>query len=230
MSDAAEPAAKRGVVYIVWGKFDQRLLDRSIASLKAHHPELPIHVERLPDGSGLLDKAGMLGLTPFEETLFLDGDTVVLDRLDFGFEKALRHGLALSICECPWGRRYAGLAGDIVEYNTGVMFFTAKAKPVFDAWKATVRNLDSSCIFSMGGQLHRMPENDQAGFAKAVDDTGFHPFVLPYNWNFRPKWHKSWYGPLKIWHDYGAPPEALVRQNREQAKPETVVVLSVLRD
>ncbi len=230
MSDATGPAAKRGVVYIVWGKFDQRLLDRSIASLKAHHPELPVHVERLPDGSGLLDKSGMLGMTPFEETLFLDGDTVVLDRLDFGFEKAQRHGLALSICECPWGRRYAGLSGDIVEYNTGVMFFTAKAKPVFDAWAATVRNLDSSCIFSMGGQLHRMPENDQAGFAKAVDDTGFQPFVLPYNWNFRPKWHKSWYGPLKIWHDYGAPPEALVRQNREQAKPETVVVLSVLRD
>lgn len=230
MSGTAGPAAKRGVVYIVWGKFDQRLLDRSIASLKAHHPELPVHVERLPDGSGLLDKAGMLGLTPFEETLFLDGDTVVLDRLDFGFEKAMRHGLALSICECPWARRYAGLAGDIIEYNTGVMFFTAKAKPVFDAWKETVRSLDSSCVFSMNGQLHRMAENDQAGFAKAVDDTGFQPFVLPYNWNFRPKWHKSWYGPLKIWHDYSAPPEALVRQNREQAKPETVVVLSVLRD
>ncbi|MDP6885212.1 MAG: hypothetical protein QF830_13855, partial [Rhodospirillales bacterium] len=38
-------------------------------------------------------------------------------------------GLALCICECPWARRYGGLAGDVVEYNTGVMFFTKRPGP-----------------------------------------------------------------------------------------------------
>lgn len=222
--------AKRGVLYIVWGAFDRALLERSIASLKEHHPELPVHVERLPDGSTLFDKARMLDFTPFEETLFLDADTVVLDDLSFGFEKAMRHGLACSICECPWARRYAGLSGDIIEYNTGVLFFTAKAAPLFAAWKQHVAAVDSSIVFHYGGRLHRMPLNDQAGFAQAVEATGFQPFVLPYNWNFRPKWHKSWFGPIKVWHDYSPVPEALVRNNREQAKPDSIVGLSILRD
>jgi hypothetical protein len=221
---------KRGVLYIVWGTFDDALLKRSMMSVKEHHPELPVHVERLPNGSTLLDKARMLDMTPFAETLFLDGDTVVLDRLDFGFDKGVRHGLACAVCECPWARRYGGLNGDMVEYNTGVLFFTAGARPLFDAWKNHVAAIDSSIVFQYGGQLHRMPMNDQAGFAKAVDETGFPIFVLPHNWNFRPKWHKSWFGPLKIWHDYSPVPEALLKHNREQAKPDSIVGLSVLRD
>lgn len=220
----------RGVIYIVWGAFDQRLLERSMASLKAHHPELPVEVIRLADDASLLDKAAMMEQTPFAETLFLDADTVVLDNLDFGFQKAARHGLACSICECPWARRYGGIAGEMVEYNTGVLFFTAKARPVFDAWRAGAAAIDSSIVFADGGQLHRMPLNDQAGFAKAIEDTGALPFVLPYNWNFRPKWYKSWFGPLKIWHDYAPPPEPLLAHNAAQAAPDSIVTLSVLKD
>lgn len=220
--------AERGVLYIVWGSVGD-VLERSLASLAAHHPELPIHVARLREGATLLDKAGMLDLTPFRETLYLDADTVVLDRLDFGFEKAKAHGLALSICECPWARRYAGLAGDIVEYNTGVVFFTAEAAPVFAAWKRHARDLDSSMVFLAGGQYRRMPLNDQAGFAQAVEETGFVPFVLPYNWNFRPKWHFSWFGPIKVWHDYDPVPEPILARNRQQQAPEAVISLAAIR-
>ena len=220
----------RGVIYIVWGNFEQRLLDRSMASLKAHHPELPLKVIRLADDASLLDKAAMMELTPFAETLFLDADTVVLDNLEFGFEKAARHGLACSICECPWARRYGGIDGDIVEYNTGVLFFTEQARPVFDAWRTGVAEIDSSIVFTDGGSLHRMPHNDQAGFSVAIDDAGTLPFVLPYNWNFRPKWHKSWFGPLKIWHDYEPVPERLLVHNVKQAASDSVVTLSVLCD
>jgi hypothetical protein len=67
----------------------------------------------------------MLEVTPFEETLFLDNDTVVLGRLDYGFQKASQFGLA-------------------------------------------------------------------------IEQTGFLPFVLPQNWNFRSKWHRSWFGPMKL--------------------------------
>ena len=215
--------ADRGVVYIVWGEKIQPILQRSIASVNRLHPELPIHVETIAPDSTLLDKARMHRLTPFEETVFLDSDTVVLGRLDYGFDMAARHGLALSICECPWGRRYGGLEGDIVEYNTGVLFFTEKAHPVFDAWEACAREIDSSILFYQGRRLVRMPFNDQAGFAKAVDDTGFNPFVLPFNWNFRPLWHRSLFGPVKIWHDYSDPPAHVTQWSLNQSDPGAII-------
>lgn len=221
---------KQGALYVVWGDVDEAVLERSIASLRVHHPELPVHVERLPDGSTLLDKARLLDFTPFDETVFLDMDTVVLGNLDFGLRKGCQVGLAICICECPWARRYTGLSGDLVEYNTGVMFFTNKAKPVFDAWKSLVAEIDSSIVFQAGGEYVKMPLNDQAGFAKAIDETGFVPYVLPLNWNFRPRWHKSWFGPLKVWHDYAPVPDALAENNTRQADPNAIIGFAVLRD
>ena len=162
-------------------------------------------------------------LTPFEETLFLDSDTVVLDRLDFGFEMAAQHGLAVSICECPWARRYGGLDGDVVEYNTGVIFFNQKSYHVFDAWDACGRDIDSSILFYQGTSVVRMPFNDQAGFAKAIIDTGFNPYVLPYNWNFRPMWHRTFWGPIKIWHDYSDPPAEVVAWTNNQANAGAII-------
>jgi hypothetical protein len=215
----------RGVLYVKWGA-DDRYLNRSIASVRAHHPELPIHIHRLPDTATLLDKACMLDASPFDLTAFLDVDTVVLDRLDFAFEMAARHALACAICECPWARRYGGIRAlaaqrpahegfaDAVEYNTGVLFFSKAAKPVFDRWAELSRALDSSIKFYCNAgdgtqQLAVMPYNDQAGFSLAVAEAARQPFILPLNWNLRPGWHRSWHGPLKIWLDYSDPPPAI---------------------
>jgi hypothetical protein len=49
------------------------------------------------------------------------------------------------------------------------------------------------------------------------------PFILPLNWNFRPAWHRSWWGPIKIWHDYNPPPQAIVDFSRQQAKPDSII-------
>jgi hypothetical protein len=128
--------------------------------------------------------------------------------LSFGFEKARQFGLAISICEAPWGRRYPNLfTGDEIEYNTGVIFFSKKASPVFDEWKKLAMSVDSSILgVANNGEPYVMPANDQGSFALAVENTGFNPFVLPFNWNFRPMWHRSFFGPIKIWHDYSDPP------------------------
>ena len=110
--------AKRGVLYMTWGNEPRtaRALRRSIESLRRWHPELPVETVTGEDRGpfeGLLQKAAMLERSPFEETLFLDADTVVLGRLDFGFEKARQFGLACCICECPWAKRYRrSIAGD----------------------------------------------------------------------------------------------------------------------
>jgi len=37
----------RGVLYLVWGDTIEPYVQRSIASLKVHHPSLPVHVERV---------------------------------------------------------------------------------------------------------------------------------------------------------------------------------------
>ena len=215
--------SQRGILYITWGNKSDDVLERSMASAARYHAELPIHVVRLPESATLLEKSKMLDMTPFEETLFLDADTVVLGRLDFGFDKAKRHGLACAICECPWARRYGGLAGDLVEYNTGVLFFTGSARPVFDAWQELAFSVDSSIPILHQGRIHRMPLNDQAGFALALERHGFLPFVLPMNWNYRPKWHKSFFGPVKIWHDYAVVPPELHAWNRVQGEDQPVV-------
>lgn len=219
----------RGVLYMVWGKEIEATLQRSIASVKAIHPELPVEVIRL-DGGGddpknLLHKARMAERTPFAETLFLDADTVVLDRLDFGFAKAQRFGLACCICEAPWARRYRGLAGvgEMIEYNTGVLFFTAGAKPVFDLWPALAAEIDSAALFAKDGKPVVMPANDQASFAAAVDRAGLSPFVLPPNWNFRYEFQKSFFGPIKIWHSYWNVPPSLLPLGDYYRKPNSVI-------
>ncbi len=219
--------AKRGVIYMIWGNSEkaEKKMQCSIASMKQHHPELPVHIERF-DTDGKINKTKMCDLTPFEETLYLDNDTVVLGRLDFGFEKARKFGFVCGINECPWARRYgdAQLSGDMIEYNSGVMFFTKKAKPIFDMWNKLFPTLDSSIIFyTKSRQVGRQPVSDQAGLALAIEKTGFLPFVLPYNWNFRPIWHKSFFGPIKVWHDYSDVPPPILKWNENQNSEKTVI-------
>jgi hypothetical protein len=221
--------SERGVLYTVWGRDDktERALARSRKSLNAIHPELPVEVIRVDVDDpvrGLLEKSRMFERSPFRETLFLDADTVVLGRLDFGFRKAQDFGLACSICECPWAQRYAGIKGETIEYNTGVMFFGERAKPVFESWTRLAPQLDSSIVFlGPQDQLLRMPYNDQCSFAAAIEATGFLPFVLPLNWNFRPQWQQSFFGPLKIWHDYAEIPPFFADMGRYYNQPEAII-------
>lgn len=201
--------SERGILYIVWGKADGPL-QRSIESVRRWHPELPIYVERLPEGSTLLDKAKMCDLSPFKETLFLDADTVVLGRLDFGFNQAFHFGLACCICECPWAQRYTGWKGEAVEYNTGVLFWSERGMSVMQAWRDLAPTMPSAMTWSDGQKLTTMPLNDQASFAQAVRQTRKNPFVLPMNYNLRPRWQRNWFGPVKVWHDYKNPPPMLM--------------------
>ncbi|MEO8331660.1 MAG: hypothetical protein ABI479_04455 [Gallionella sp.] len=218
----------RGIISVYWGDESKLPIDRLKASVKKFHPELSHQIIKVDapttDYSSLNQKALMLDLSPFDETLFLDIDTVVMGNLDFGFEKAKIHGLALSICECPWGKRYPKLfTGDEIEYNTGVIFFTKKAHAVFESWKNFASKVDSSILHIKNGKPETMSANDQGSFALAVEEANFNPFVLPLNWNFRPIWHKSFFGPIKIWHDYANPPNWLVDINKYYTANESII-------
>ena len=63
----------------------------------------------------------------------------------------------------------------------------------------------------------------QAAFAKAIDETAFVPYVLPLNWNFRPKWHLAFFGPIKIWHDYADVPPPLYSICQRYERPDSVI-------
>ncbi len=219
----AKAVEKQGVLYVLWGERGESFLERSRESLRRIHPELPVSVIRLPAGSNLLDKARLYRETPFERTLYLDVDTVVLDDLEFGFEMADRTGLACCICECPWARRYPSMKGDLVEYNTGVLFFTGKALPVMRKWEELAPVVDSSIRLRINGQDGVMPLNDQAAFAQAVLEWDRQPFILPVNWNFRPQWHRSLFGPLKIWHDYREVPLSVRQWCANQKQPNAII-------
>jgi hypothetical protein len=176
------------------------------------------------DPNSLNQKAAMLDFSPFDETLFLDIDTVVMGRLDFGFEKAKQFGMAISICEAPWARRYTKIfSGDELEYNTGVIFFTKNARIVFDRWKQFVGEVNSSILLVNKGQIETMPANDQGSFALAIEKTGFNPFILPLNWNFRPHSHNSFFGPIKVWHDYADPTPFFTELNSYYANKDSII-------
>jgi alpha-N-acetylglucosamine transferase len=219
----------RGALYIVWGERAEKALQRSIASLEEVHPELPYEVIRLsPDTDqfkGLLEKSRMMSKSPFDETVFLDADTVVLDRLDYAFSQANRFGIACCICECPWARRYRGLPNDdTVEYNTGVIFFTRSAQWVFDKWEQLTPQIDSTIdFFTRDGKLAFVPYQDQCAFAKAVAEWDRTPFILPLNWNLRFNFHHAFFGPIKIWHAYEEPPSWLNKLVEYYRRPDSII-------
>jgi hypothetical protein len=223
------PKTGRGVLYMIWGQEIEPVLERSLASVKAVHPELPTEIVRLSANpntlESLLEKAAMFDRSPFAETLFLDADTIVLDRLDFGFTQAQRFGLACTISEYPWARYYKGLAdrGDMIDYSTGVLFFTEAAKPIFDWWQKLAPTLDSSALLAHAGKIVTRPANDQGSFSEAINRLAISPFVLPRNWNFRYPVDRSFVGPLKIWHSYYPLPPDVAKIAAYYRQPDALI-------
>jgi hypothetical protein len=218
---------KRGVLYMLWGDKAKQAQRHSFASLKKFHPDLPVEIIELQSSDpvkSLLEKARMMSLSPFEETLYLDVDTTVMDNLDFGFEKAAKFGLACCICESPWAKRYhKNEFGDAIEYNTGVLFFSKLAKPLFDKWQELAPVFNSQIIMAAPQGPGYMPHNDQGSFAAAVELTGINPFVLPLNWNFRIDYMNQFVGPLKIWHSYMVPNQAIYDISDYYRTPRSII-------
>jgi len=192
---------KRGILYMVWGGPEHRIqLNESVDSVRNQYPDMPICIcdldQQFPNTKPRLGiKSWMYDISPFEETLFLDTDTKVLGDLSFGFDKAKQYGMAVAIDHACYARRWhevrklvpTEIHQDIVEYNTGVIFFNkqVKVKAVFDQWKS----------------WEHISWNDQPGFAVAIEKANFCPFVLPdHIWNYRVYNADRLFGPIKIWH------------------------------
>lgn len=184
----------RGIVYIIWNSKGQLSseLQRSIKS--AEQFNIPYTVVETADAPkhNFRNKTLMYDASPYDTTLFLDTDTEILGDLEYGFIQAERHGMALCIdhacCGLRWWKPHVLSHPDVVEYNTGVVFFNRlnpKIKDFFDYWKSIATTHPS----------------DQATISKAFDHTGLNPFVLPAHvWNFRVYNGDRLFSPVKIWH------------------------------
>ncbi len=192
----------RGVLYMVWGDRCDPELERSLES--ARRWGLATHVVRGEPSASLVQKSTMYEQTPFEHTLFLDTDTVLLDDPSYGFEMAARHGLGVVISPAGnaaihWHLNNA--PSDLVQYNTGVIFFS-KRSPVHQLFETWRQRCDPT------------QRNDQPGFALAVHETGINPFVLPLMWNYRAAYGQGpIFGPIKIWHSRHPVPDNISTYN-----------------
>lgn len=187
-----------GILYIVWdnganytGWNYADLLERSIESAKAFGYKY--HVHKVPGGN-LLSKTQMYDVSPFDNTLFLDADTVLCNNPEFGFKQSSKHGLAICLERASvlkrWEPEIRLTLPDYPEYNTGVIFFKKDQRTQlwFQAWADMARRLAFW--------------NDQPSFALACYEYGCSPFVLPENWNYR-RYCKTDFSltPIQIWHN-----------------------------
>jgi len=129
---------------------------------------------------GLLRKAELLKFLPEQYCtyLYLDSDTVVLEDIDLGFEKA--EEFAIAVAPAPhysldyfWGFDRIMELEDMpckgqLQYNTGVIFFNNSelVKSVFQRWMHLVIKYQELC------------KNDQPFFSLAMEELNFNPYTL----------------------------------------------------
>lgn len=149
-----------GVMYVAYGAKARAEAAESIASLRKFHdwPVLVVGDKPLKGAAhksfedraapGRWAKVNLNKLTDWEHTLFLDADTRIHGRLDVGF-RLLDAGWALvlvpskpqhddSLRHLSDGERkrtFEELPLDPLQLNTGVMWFSHAADPLFVVWQ-----------------------------------------------------------------------------------------------
>ena len=156
-------------------------------------------------------------LTPFDVTLYLDTDTIVINNIDFGFEAAKKHGIALTFAPATsfaehWGLSYPS---ELPQYNGGVIFHSKKHHLYgsFWDWVEEAIRKEYPDIDDRG----RNPAfNDQSAMSAIIYERNISPYVLPYTWNLRPDFlMTAGFGLIRIWHS-PHPPVNNVNRNAKK--------------
>lgn len=189
---------QQGICYIIWGDYNQAELDVSIQS--AHKLSLPIEIIEVEPQDGYLSQLEVFDKTPFDITLYLDTDTVLLDdNLDFAFKMAQEHGIALCMDPVNLSSRYGEWFIDRPEYNFGAIFFNKKILDefVYNGVRATwyeILNRNAKFLET---------ESSQAVLTYTLHEEWINPYVLPHNYNFMAHMQPNpLTGEIKIWHSH----------------------------
>tara|TARA_B100001758_G_C18371366_1_gene591575 strand:+ start:354 stop:1106 length:753 start_codon:yes stop_codon:yes gene_type:complete len=195
---------KRGVLYVAFGDNFRKEVLFSIESLKKHNPGLHVTVfsdkaldSELVDESKVIvvnhlrPKIDYIDMSPYEETIFLDTDTIIdyniedmYDLLD-NFDFAITHDLARKrkrySAVMP---EYAEIPYSFSEVNTGVFVFknNEKVQSLFSDWKKYFYKYYSHCPW------------DQPSFRislwKACQE-GLKMYIFPVEYNIRSKQNRE---------------------------------------
>lgn len=167
---------------------------------------------------GFLRKTEMINYLPHEYDvyLFLDSDTIVIEDISLGFDKAEKFSIAVSPAphyslDQFWNFDRIMTAEGVpckgqLQYNTGVIFFrnTAAVRTIFRRW------------MDLAVRYQKQFSNDQPFFTLAMEQLDFNPYTLSISYNYR-GFGDAISGIVRIWHSHGEPPANI--NEFEQAWP-----------
>jgi len=225
--------AKRCIVYTAWGEASinqaarsartteflrvERCLITNEESLEFVEPGAPFErilklQFKLP---GLLAKTEVFDLLPPEYNSFalLDADTWILLDIMQGYERAEKFGMAAAPAphyslDGFWGfkaalDRFGFLSRDILQYNSGVLFFTRTPK----VWEV-LKKWHELCASAASNFSQDQPPvflNDQPYLTLAMELLAFNPYTLSIAYNYR-NVGELVSGKIRIWHSRTQPP------------------------
>lgn len=184
-----------GIVYVAMGIKCQNELIESIKSVRKIYNNIPIKVfsdckSEIPEVNQqiyctysddlFLDKVTYISQTDFEQTLFLDTDTILVSPVDDAI--ILLNQFDMMFCHAPF--RKTGFTTDIPdafsEINTGVIFYrnNPKTQQFFNTWLTTYK--DNLKNRSTLGYF-----NDQTSFMQCLYVSDMRYYILPNEFNLR---------------------------------------------
>lgn len=217
--------SKRAIVFVAWGKTHldelQTCLQKS-KGLEKYDKILITETETKKDivlkgldqviyvdfsQKGNTRKITMYKHVPkgYDSYLFLDTDTIVLEDVSYGFEKAEQYGLAMVIAPI-YSLQILNNYSEIMQkegitpkgqsnYNSGVLFFslTDEIINLFERWERLAK--EYKCT------------SDQKILTVAMEQAEFNPFVLNSSFNYR-TWNEPASGIIRIWHNHNTLPKS----------------------
>ncbi len=191
---------KRGVVYIVVGEKYTEMAISSAQSMKQHNPDLPIHLftdqhhtqSRYVDSSSLIDnphkrsKVDYISESPFEETLYLDADTFILQNIEELYITLSKFDLAIAHAHKRNAKATLQKWNEDIPYafpqmNSGVILYKKNraTNKLFQKWKSAYHNNNF--------------KKDQVTLRELLWKSNLRFLILPPEYNIRfPKYMEFW--------------------------------------
>lgn len=210
---------KRAILYVAYGNKFLEFIHKAIQS--PQFPEYPIYLltdKRTPIESsdlfheilridfeleGHLRKSELVKILPDEEItfLYLDTDTIILDDVSLGFEKAEQYGMAVTQAPVYSMDNYE-LFQDIMRaegvepkgnlmYNAGVIFFHLNSTT-----RAVLNEYHDLC-----DKYKTETDNDQFLLNVVFEKLSFNPYTLSPSYNYRAL-GELLSGNVRIWHSW----------------------------
>ena len=211
-----------GILYIAT---EQPFISEAVESVKTvrRHSDLPIALltdASLTDGNNteleqfdevipiedpyfdLRDKIYNIGKTPFNKTLYLDGDTIVVGNIDPVFDLLDRVDIAAAHATCRYHNKIDPVPDVFPELCTAVLAYKSNNKilNIFDKWER-IHSIHHNRMKKKGGDLGRFgTAHGQPPFREALYSSDVSFSILPSEYNLQQDGRGYVYETPKILH------------------------------